>query len=183
MIRWAVGAGRQSSLSEDRYCHGCKQVVSFHPSGKVRRNANGRNVYHYAIFKCDADHTWNKFLGSFAPSDSRTYPEYEFAEELGELQSTSTAHCDHASLSLVELHKLGTPKVEIEVTTVQGRYRIDRLLGERLVDVSRAQIQKWLADQAITVSGKKVKPSAVLRPRDVIELHLDRISERPDAAR
>ena len=45
-----------------RYCPGCGRVVSFHDSGKIRRNANGKTIHAFAIFKCSKDHIWNRRL-------------------------------------------------------------------------------------------------------------------------
>lgn len=51
-----------------RYCPRCGRKVEFHDSGKRRQNANGRNIYKYAIFKCARDHTWNRFIGRLKAS-------------------------------------------------------------------------------------------------------------------
>ncbi len=48
---------------ELRYCSRCKTKVQFTDSGKIRQNANGKNIFVYAIYKCGKDHTWNKKMG------------------------------------------------------------------------------------------------------------------------
>ena len=53
-------AGREGAGDETmRYCPGCGRVVPFRDSGKIRRNANGKTIHAFAIFKCPKDHTWN----------------------------------------------------------------------------------------------------------------------------
>lgn len=41
----------------ERYCHNCGKKVLFTDSLKRRQNANGKNLYNYAIFKCSNGHT------------------------------------------------------------------------------------------------------------------------------
>jgi hypothetical protein len=56
-----ASSGRGSGRNViNRYCANCGKVVPFTDSGKVRRNANGKNIHIYAIYKCPKDHTWNK---------------------------------------------------------------------------------------------------------------------------
>jgi len=43
-----------------RYCSRCKTNVPFFDSKKTRTNANGKNLFIYAIYKCEKDHTWNR---------------------------------------------------------------------------------------------------------------------------
>ncbi|HPL54232.1 MAG TPA: hypothetical protein PLW11_08900 [Bacillota bacterium] len=56
-----------TNVSDDnttmRHCHNCGRKVIFVDSGKRRRNANGKNIYEYAIYKCKKGHTWNRLLG------------------------------------------------------------------------------------------------------------------------
>jgi hypothetical protein len=46
-------------------------------SGKIRQNANGKNIYTYAIYKCGKDHTWNRKLTTLkvtAMNSDGSYP-------------------------------------------------------------------------------------------------------------
>lgn len=43
-------------------CSNCKSKVVFKNSNVKRHNANGKNIYKFAIYKCDKGHTWHKML-------------------------------------------------------------------------------------------------------------------------
>ena len=59
-----------------KYCSHCGSKVVFTDSGKRRRNANGKNLYEYAIYKCERDHTWNRVLKTYkASTETKAVPQ------------------------------------------------------------------------------------------------------------
>ncbi|MDX8361573.1 hypothetical protein [Cytobacillus sp. IB215316] len=49
-------------IQDQRYCSNCGRVVLFYDTLIRRHNANGKNIYRYAIYKCEKNHTWKKSL-------------------------------------------------------------------------------------------------------------------------
>lgn len=62
-----------------------------------------------------------------------------------------------------------TPRQHI-VTKEEGNIRIDKLLANVYNDLSRSQIQKWIANNIITVNGKSVKANYRCQVDDQIYL-------------
>ena len=60
--QWRIVSRKQRTSGEIRYCSRCKRNVRFTDSGKIRQNANGKNIITFAIYKCGKGHTWNKKL-------------------------------------------------------------------------------------------------------------------------
>ena len=45
-----------------RYCKNCRRTTLFTDTNIRRHNANGKNIYRFAIYKCPKNHTWNQKL-------------------------------------------------------------------------------------------------------------------------
>lgn len=145
----------------ERYCSNCGRVVPFTDSGKVRRNANGKDIYAFAIYKCPKDHTWNKSL-DYDP----------LAAERGELPAGAEPATAPGPVSLKELHDEGYRVLAIHILRAPKGVRLDRLLARYLTDASRSEIQRWIEKGRLTVDGRNVKASCVLNGpvRVVIDL-------------
>ena len=61
---------------------------------------------------------------------------------------------------------------EILIPDKQGKVRLDVFLSKRLPDTSRSQVQKLIADGAVQIDGKQVKPNHILRPSEIIRVTL-----------
>lgn len=147
---------------EERYCHNCGKKAIFEDSMKRRQNANGKNIYHYAIYKCPKGHTWNKSIESF-----KAVPGLE-----NKAMEESHQQSNAPELTLAELHKEGIQILEISLNTLQERVRVDKLLAEKLMDLSRGEIVRLIVDGRICVNGEAIKPKASLKERDVITFKL-----------
>ncbi|MEE9404001.1 MAG: RluA family pseudouridine synthase, partial [Algisphaera sp.] len=73
------------------------------------------------------------------------------------------------STTLEELTAAGAEKRAWTLSN-DSRQRLDKYLQNRLKGISRNQIQKLIALDAVTVNGKSVKQSAALRQGDVVEV-------------
>lgn len=65
VIKWDLHASDLKQLTIERHCHNCGRKVKFHDSMIRRHNANGKNIYQFAIYKCEKGHTWNKKLNIY----------------------------------------------------------------------------------------------------------------------
>ena len=62
-LNWEIH--NEENDKEERYCHNCGKKVIFTDSLKRRQNANGKNIYHFAIYKCPSDNSWDKVINIF----------------------------------------------------------------------------------------------------------------------
>lgn len=64
-------------------CSNCGRIVLFFGTNVRRHSPNGKNIYRFAIYKCEKNHTWNEKLAIYkAFTDHREVPDTEFSEEI-----------------------------------------------------------------------------------------------------
>lgn len=143
----------KEELSTVRYCTNCNKKVPFYDSLKRRHNANGKDIYEYAIYKCERGHTWNKLL--------KTYK--AIADEIGFVEPAAEKKMKADIISVSHLSEKGVGSISILLQEVEGRWRLDKVLANQIEDVSRAQIEKMILQGTIMVDGEISKPSAVLK--------------------
>jgi hypothetical protein len=134
-----------------RHCQGCGRATEFRNSGKVRRNANGKRIYQFEIYKCDRDHTWN-----------RPVPVTEPGEE------PCAAPLEEGS-GLIRLEIRDLP-VEILIERCDGSWRLDKVLADRLDGLSRAAVAALIDSGGIRVNGQAVRARHLLRTGDLIAI-------------
>lgn len=149
-----------------RYCSHCGKVVNFSDSGYRRQNANGKNIFHFAIFKCERDHTWNKKLEQFTATSHLT--------NVPETLKVSEENLEQ-KLQLRTFKDLGYQSIQIEVSLSGGKHRLDKVLGERLENMSRTQLVKHIEKGYVSLNGNVVKGKTLLRNQQLIEIHLEEI--------
>lgn len=147
----------------ERYCHNCGKKVLFKDSLKRRRNANGKNIYEYAIYKCSSGHTWNHKLAA--------YKSAEEADTMAFYQTNVSSKLDLLEIAVYE--KTAISVIEIELEQVIGKWRIDKLLAQQVKDLSRSQIEKRIKNGAVLLNGEIVKPSALLKEKQRITLFVN----------
>lgn len=145
-----------------RYCSGCKDKVLFGDSLKRRRNANGKNIFEYAIYRCEKGHTWNKPLAAYKASA------YEENSPVVSPRQESAPE----PLSVAALRDRGASGVSIALKVVEGRWRLDKLLAQRFWDLSRTQIETMIRQGAITLDGATVKPGVAVKGEQRIRIDL-----------
>ncbi len=144
-----------------RYCSHCGNKVVFTDSGKRRHNANGKNLYEYAIYKCEQDHTWNRMLKTYkASAETEAIP----------LDKESVIGCGNEDIELSYHIAAGIDQIEIVLEEVTGEWRLDKLLGDKISDTSRSVICNMIETGAIRVDGKIVKQSLRVKQHQVITI-------------
>jgi hypothetical protein len=166
-LNWQVISNEEDNAIK-RYCHNCGKIAIFKDSGIRRHNANGKNIHAYAIYKCDKDHTWNDKLANYkAQSD-----DYSTIKETVTLPKSHETAAKLPALfekiSLADLQQKGALEVEILLETVQGKWRLDKLLAKQLSGISRSEIVKSINSNNILLNGKQVKPSELVQESQVI---------------
>lgn len=152
----------ESVLAEQRYCHNCGKKVVFVDSGYRRFNANGKDIYGFAIYKCDNGHTWNKSLGVYKTKEAKS----KFVDYKVEVKTK----IDLINLNLCE--KEGVKEIIISLEEVNGKWRLDKLLSQQIKDVSRTQIEKLINYGKILVNDKTVKYKQLLKKGNIIKILL-----------
>ncbi|MEI5908558.1 S4 domain-containing protein [Bacillus spongiae] len=159
-INWSL-ININDVIKEIRHCSTCGKDSTFTDTLIRRHNANGKNIYRYAIFKCERNHTWNKKL--------ETYKSFTDHVRLYESYENST---DDTPICLKSLINSQVDRIEITIDQVIGDFRIDKVLSERFMDISRNNIVRNIKDGWILLNGKNVKPSSRLRCGDRILVNI-----------
>lgn len=156
-LKWSIYNWNEDY--EERYCHNCGKKVIFKDSLKRRQNANGNDIYEFAIYKCEKGHTWNKKLGTFKSN------EYEAQEE----KTFGICETKTDDIFLEQLTLEGITEIEILLEHVEGSYRLDKLLSEHIKDLSRSQIEKLIKSGAILLNEEIVKTKALVKKAHIIK--------------
>jgi hypothetical protein len=133
----------------------------FADSRKRRRNANGRIIYEYAIFKCPKGHTWNKKVSEYKAT------EYGLRISHDESQVSSNDHVNE-TVDLKHCRDRGVRRIEILVETADGRVRLDKLLARQVKGASRTQICGWITNGAIKLDNGRTRPKTCVQAGQII---------------
>lgn len=160
-INWVIQAEGVSVVT--RYCHNCGQKVVFKDSLVRRQNANGKNIHHFAIYKCDHGHTWNQKIEQF-----KTIEHLENKRELFTSVEKVSKNCE------IEIEKLISEGYEILEITVESteKIRVDKMLSKYILDQSRTQLSQLFSNERITVNDKIVNRSYKIYQNAVIKIRL-----------
>lgn len=144
-----------------RYCSHCGNKVVFTDSGKRRQNANGKNLYEYAIYKCEREHTWNRTLRTYkASTETEAVP----------LFKERFIGCGNEDIEMSIQIAAGIDEIEIVLEEVTGDWRLDKLLGDKIPDISRNVIRNMIETGAIRVDGRIVRQSLRVKTHQVITI-------------
>ncbi len=144
-----------------RYCHNCGRKMSFRDTKKRRRNVNGKTIFEYAIYKCEKDHTWNLLVNTYKAVKNMELPQLE--DRIPEM-------CNLDIISLKEHINQGIREIVIFLEEVTGKWRIDKLLGDRIQDVSRTKVCELIRQGRVLLDGKDVKPDVILKKQQTITI-------------
>lgn len=162
-LKWVFNDINEDKV--ERYCHNCSKKVVFADSMKRRKNANGKNIYEYAIYKCERGHTWNKLLNA-----CKTHIDINgFIEE--EIQEITQCETPKALL-ISDAIAGGIQEIEICIKNIIGRQRIDKLLALYIMDLSRTQIKLWIDSGKIQIDSCNIKPDTLIRNHQMIKIKL-----------
>ncbi|KAB3531565.1 S4 domain-containing protein [Alkaliphilus serpentinus] len=162
-LKWKIYNGTIDRV--ERYCHNCGKKVIFEDSLKRRQNANGKIIFHFAIYKCPKGHTWNKEIDSFKAVSGLENLDGEFLEKASR----------YSDLRIHKLKEKNLQEVEIFLEVLQEKVRIDKFLAEKIEDVSRNEISKLLENGSIRVNGEAVKRKQSINEKDLILIKIGEI--------
>ncbi|MGF9817238.1 S4 domain-containing protein [Brevibacillus agri] len=153
-------------LPVQRYCRNCGRTVFFFDTNVRRHNANGKNIYRFAIYKCAKNHTWNEKLAIY-----KAFTDYVEVPDLADGETVEEAPALPV-LPVLAYREQGVQEVQIFIESAAARYRLDKLLADQLDGWSRSQIVRKIKDGEIRVNQQRVKPGAILCANDRIVFSL-----------
>ncbi|MCF6411443.1 S4 domain-containing protein [Pseudalkalibacillus salsuginis] len=159
-LKWKLQETKDYSVQ--RHCSNCGRTVRFTDTMIRRHNANGKNIYRFAIYKCDKNHTWNKKLEIY-----QAYTEHaRVVEEPSEQPSQLTI------INIKDYQTIGIEKITITLADVQGKFRVDKIIADQIKDWSRTDIIKRIQEGKIRINNEPAKPSTRLKTADEIQIDL-----------
>jgi hypothetical protein len=191
-VRWIVVA--RDCPCPVLACPACGGDRPFHPSGKIRLNANGKRLDAWLIYKCDGcDRTWNR------PIFERRLASDIPAADLAALRSGDPAFVRRLAFDLAALRRktpviLQSDRVEIEKVVTGGDagaagvtvalavphpvgLRLDRLLATGL-GLSRGRIGALAEAGRLEAAGGDNALKRPPRDGQSIRLDLDGMEDR-----
>ena len=140
----------------NRNCKMCRKVTTFTDTTIRRHNANGKNIYQFAIYKCPKNHTWNKKLDIYKSFSDHVIPESLIPTEFETI------------LESEKISMQGLPFIEFKVTVVEGIFRLDQALASHIEGVSRTEIIRKIKNGTILLNQTQTKPSQKVNLHDTI---------------
>lgn len=153
----------------ERHCSTCGRTTIFTDTGKKRRNANGKNIFEYMIYRCGKGHSWNHKIRQYKACESHQYALPENARHNGNANGPQSKI---QPLALSQYQAQGITMITIQLDVVEGAWRLDKLLATYIEDVSRTEIQKMIKAGRILVNHKEIKPGAALQPGNTIQIYV-----------
>ena len=163
-LTWTLGSDATEVVA--RYCSHCGKVVHFSDSGYRRQNANGKTIFHFAIFKCEKGHTWNNKIEQFTAKSNLTNVPLK-------LRALEASVVENTPILLADVKAQGYERLQIHVGILMGKHRLDKILSERLENLSRTQLVKQIDAGFISLDGQPAKGKSTLHSQHVIEIDLD----------
>ncbi|SFD07952.1 hypothetical protein SAMN04488168_11717 [Bacillus sp. 491mf] len=147
----------------EKHCKNCGYTVIFTDTQIRRHNANGKNIYRFAIYKCEKGHTWNKKLRIYKTYTKHIETVNTFQEEQQETIN---------NISITPYQAAGTTELTILLQSVYGIFRIDKALASYISEWSRTIITEKIKEGAIQLNGQQIKPNAKLAAGDFISIYM-----------
>jgi len=174
-LHWTI-TGEKSVGSVIKYCHSCGKKVVFKDSMVRRENANGNNIYRFAIYKCEKGHTWNKTLKEFKSfknmkenllTDEKKYDmdKIFFSIPSKEIEMEPSSKLSYAK------HQKECDYIEIHVNIIEGRIRLDRLIASKFSDINRPKAKEMIKTGAISVDNTQVKGNYEIKHSCILTLN------------
>jgi len=151
----------------ERYCHNCGHIVIFKDSLKRRQNANGKMIYHFAIYKCPKGHTWNQTIESFKTKTK--------CANLNETIPVKDNQFD--MINLADYKKQEIERINIYLDVFEINERMDKFLSSKLNDVSRNEVTRLINNGMLLLNGCMVKSNKKLKSKDMITIITPKITE------
>ena len=139
-----------------RNCKMCRKVTTFTDTTIRRHNANGKNIYQFAIYKCPKNHTWNKKLDIY-----KSYPDHVVPESIIPTEFETIKESEKFSMQ-------GLSFIEFKVIVVEGIFRLDQALASHIEGLSRTEIIRKIKNGTILLNNNQTKPSQKVNLHDMI---------------
>ncbi|CAH2716729.1 hypothetical protein BACCIP111895_03917 [Neobacillus rhizosphaerae] len=147
----------------NKQCKMCGKVTVFTDTTIRRHNANGKNIYQFAIYKCPKNHSWNKKLDIYKSFSEHVDPETLIPTEFETIK-------ENEKISLQEITEQQV--IELKVTVVEGSFRLDQTLASHIEGISRTEIVHKIKKGLILLNGILTKPSQKVSLHDTISIHV-----------
>lgn len=153
---------KQEADTVRKQCKMCGKVTVFTDTTIRRHNANGKNIYQFAIYKCPKNHSWNKKLDIYK----------SFSEHVDPATLVPT---EFKSIEEGEKITLRSEKeiFEINISTAEGNFRLDRTLADHIEGWSRTEIAQKIKTGKILLNDCLTKPSQKLSVHDKILIRVN----------
>ncbi|MFJ5562785.1 DUF1062 domain-containing protein [Lysinibacillus xylanilyticus] len=160
-FRWKLSQIPERTVK--KHCKMCGKLSVFTDTNVRRHNSNGKNIYQYAIYKCEKNHTWNKKLAIYKT----------FSEHVTEVEEQKEETSIVSTIPIISLVEQGIKVIHIVLDDVIGKHRIDKVLAIQIEDWSRSKIIKKIEKGTIQLNDQIIKPSAKLSKGERISIFID----------
>lgn len=151
----------------ERHCSTCGRTTTFTDTGKKRRNANGKNIFEYIIYRCEKGHSWNYKIRQYKADES-----YRHALPVNNGRNGHGSRPTIQPLALSHYQSQGVTTINIQLDVVEGAWRLDKLLSAHITDVSRTKIQNMIKAGRILVDQQEIKAGITLKRGNTIQIQL-----------
>ncbi|ANX13598.1 hypothetical protein ABE41_016425 [Fictibacillus arsenicus] len=148
---------KQEADTVKKQCKMCGKVTTFTDTTIRRHNANGKNIYQFAIYKCPKNHSWNKKLDIYKSFSEHVDP--------ATLVSTEFKPIEEGEKITLRSEK---ETFEINISATEGNFRLDRTLADHIEGWSRTKIVQKIKAGKILLNDCLTKPSQKLSVHDKI---------------
>ena len=160
-LSWSLYENEQSII--EKYCKNCGCTTLFTDTNIRRHNANGKNIYRFAIYKCPKNHTWNQKLHIY-----KSFTDHVETVDMTEQEQHETNN----NISITHYKENGIAKITIVIDILFGSHRIDKVLSTYISDWSRTIIVDKIKSGHIQLNGQQMKPKKTLSEGDYISICL-----------
>ena len=159
----------ETAKTIERHCSTCGRTTTFTDTGKKRRNANGKNIFEYTIYRCGKGHSWNHKIRQYKACESH---QYALPEGTGHNGDANSSRQKIQPLALSQYQAQGITMITIQLDAVEGAWRLDKLLAARITDVNRTEVQNMIKAGRILLNHKEIKSGAALKRGNTIQIYL-----------
>jgi hypothetical protein len=149
---------KQEADTVKKQCKMCGKVTIFTDTTIRRHNANGKNIYQFAIYKCPKNHSWNKKLDIYKSFSEHVDPATLVPAEFKTIEDGEK----------ITLNVSDNTSYEIKISAADGNFRLDRALADHIEGWSRAEITQKIKSGEILLNDCLTKPSRKLSVNDKI---------------
>jgi hypothetical protein len=154
---------QQQADTVKKQCKMCGKVTIFTDTTIRRHNANGKNIYQFAIYKCPNNHSWNKKLDIY-----KSFSEHVDPETLVPTEYESLHECEKININGIQEQDT----LELKISGLDGSFRLDQAISSSLEGWSRTEITRKIKKGTILLNNRLSKPSQKVSLKDTIHITL-----------